>query len=187
MGGSITPPVFFNGPNIGATIGTQFTAFLYYAFGTVADPVNNTTAAGIMSPVSGSFTEIASSPVLAGGIVSDGTAVQIPGYTSSTPISFEIVYTGTVGGNAYTGRGGAWTESSINVLGQGVTSFGSNDRPRAFICGRSGSGTHHAGLGRFGRSGLARGVPPQTGLIGPLFCLFFVSQEPLFGAALFFW
>ena len=124
-----TPQVlttYFNGPSAGSTIGTAFSAELYYALGTVTDPVD-ATAGSIASPVSGAFTALPASisQVFGDGSVQDGNNVQIAAYGSGA-ISFEILYTGTVGGVTYSGRSGAFTESKINVLGQPVTAFGDN-------------------------------------------------------------
>jgi len=105
---------------VGSTpLGSSYTASLYYALGTVADPVSQT-AASITSPVSGAFTLYTganSSPVFDNsgeatgtpglGFV-DGGLLTIPGYTSGA-ISFELVATGP----SERGRSGAWTESTI--------------------------------------------------------------------------
>jgi hypothetical protein len=126
-------PVYFNGANAGQTIGSGFTAQLYYALGTVTDPVNNSDAASIMSSVGGAFTSIATSPVLPNGSVQDGNGVIISAY-SSGPISFEILFTGTVGGVDYSGRTGAFTESSILTSGP-LSYFGDNGPgvPASFV------------------------------------------------------
>jgi hypothetical protein len=105
---------------VGSTpLGSTYTASLYYALGTVADPVSQT-APSITSPVSGAFTlytgannsfafDNSGSAVGTAGLgYVDGGLVTIPGYTSGA-ISFELVATGP----SEHGRSGAWTESSI--------------------------------------------------------------------------
>jgi hypothetical protein len=101
-----------------------FSGELYYAFGTVSDPVS-ATAASITQAISAQFTALPSSvTAVIGGYIQDGTQVQIPGYTATTgPITFEI---GFVGSNGQIGRSGSFTESSINVLGVPATTFGAN-------------------------------------------------------------
>jgi hypothetical protein len=118
----------------GALIGTPYVATLYYAFGTVADPVNETSANSITSPVGAGFTLLgglsaayANSGQSTPGYFDGGVAV-IPGYVSGA-ISFEIVATGP----NELGRSGAWTEFNpitgagiANSSGVPVSFFGDN-------------------------------------------------------------
>jgi hypothetical protein len=112
----------------GALIGTPYVATLYYALGTVADPVNQSSANSITSPVGAGFTllgglsaDYANSGQSTPGYFDGGVAI-IPGYISG-PISFEIVATGP----NELGRSGAWTESGIaNSSGVPVSFFGDN-------------------------------------------------------------
>jgi PEP-CTERM motif len=106
---------------------------LYYAIGTVSDPVNgNPSSLPTGLTDLGVFTGYDNS----GGAVGapglgyfDGATVQIPGYTTG-PITFEIV---AFNGSSYTsadttfrGRSGSFTESSIQTLGNPVTILGDN-------------------------------------------------------------
>jgi len=106
-----------------APIGIPYMADLYYALGTVSDPVNEGSNGSITALPSAQFTDLG---VLtgydnSGGAVGsaglgyfDGSTVTIPGYTSG-PITFEIVaFNGaTYLGSADRGRSGSFTESSI--------------------------------------------------------------------------
>jgi hypothetical protein len=102
---------FFASPSTGVA-GSSYTASLYYALGTVTDPVNGT-AQSITSPVSGAFTLYTGANATStfntpSSGYFDGGLATIPNY-SSGPISFEIWVTGP----NEVGRSGAWTESSI--------------------------------------------------------------------------
>jgi PEP-CTERM motif len=99
-----------------------FSAELYYALGTVSDPVNGNPG----SPVSGLFTAVPGSITLYDasndGYFQGGTAI-LPTYASGA-ISFEVVAFGPAG--AF-GRSGAFTESIIaSSASAPVTNFGDN-------------------------------------------------------------
>jgi hypothetical protein len=121
---------YFNGSNAGTAVPGTFSVELYYALGTVTDPVS-ANAASITAAPSGSFTALPSSITpydTSGdgyfGSVPNGPEVTISAYPSAgnTPISFELVATGPGG---YVGRSGAWTESSIATSAAG-SFFGDN-------------------------------------------------------------
>jgi len=119
---------FSGGPLVGSTVSGAFSAELYYALGTVSDPVNLGQAASIMSPVTG-LTAIPSSTTAfdsnGDGWFQGGT-VTIPGYSTGA-VTFEIVATGTINGHAFVGRSGSFTESTIaNSLSAPLTAFGDN-------------------------------------------------------------
>jgi len=116
----------------GALVGIPYTAELYYALGTVADPVNESLQSSIISAPSSLFTALPSSITAydnsgaatgAPGLgYFDGGSVTIPGYTSG-PVSFEILATGP---NS-SGRSGAFTDSSIaNSVSAPLTTIGDN-------------------------------------------------------------
>lgn len=122
--GNISQVTYFNGASAGSVVPDgSFYGELYYALGTVSDPVG-ATAASITAAISPSFTAIASSitPVI-NGYIQDGTQLQIANYTSGA-ITFEIEVYNSAG--TFVGRSGAFTESSINLLGVPATTFGSN-------------------------------------------------------------
>lgn len=104
-------------------LGGSFTADLYYALGTVLDPVNGNPA----SPVTG-LIDLGVVGVTYSGGYFQGPTVTIPGYVSG-PISFEVV---AFNGSSYlnsllAGRSGAFTESTIaNSLAAPLTLFGDN-------------------------------------------------------------
>jgi hypothetical protein len=110
----------------GVTPLNGYTADLYFALGTVTDPVNG----DWKSPVSGAFTDVGLVGVTyANGYIFGPTAI-LPGY-STGPISFEVV---AFNGSSYLdpsttfrGRSGAFTESTIaNSASSPVTFFGDN-------------------------------------------------------------
>jgi hypothetical protein len=103
----------------GAAVPDGFTAQLYFALGTVSDPVQSGNAASILSPITG-LTAVGS-PVLYDTTAASGGAfpgyfqggnVIIPGYTSG-PVTFEVLTTGVVGSTDYQGRSGSFTMASI--------------------------------------------------------------------------
>jgi len=112
-------------------VGIPYTAQLYYALGTVSDPVNENLASSITSPVSGALTLLvganagydnsgAATGALGLGYF-DGGVVTIPGYVSG-PVSFEIW--AALPDGSFVGRSGSWTESSISGPGNPAGSFG---------------------------------------------------------------
>ncbi len=135
------PTDFFNGPDAGTAVGIPFVAQLYYALGTVADPVNDSLASSIMSPVTG-LTAIGSTAALdnSGAAISsqglgyfDGPSISIPGYTSGA-VTFEIVVSGSLDGQSYVGRSGSWVESSIPANPLPAGNFGDNGvMPSSFV------------------------------------------------------
>jgi PEP-CTERM motif len=104
-----------------------FTAELYYAIGTVTDPVNGAP----ISPISSNFTALPLS-ITAYDATGDGyfqgATVTIPGY-SSGPISFEILASGP----GEVGRSGAWTESTISASATSTSIFGDNGVAPNFV------------------------------------------------------
>jgi len=105
----------------GLPVTGAYTAELYYALGTVTDPVGGNPS----SPISGLFTAVPGSITAydanGDGYFQGGTAIM-PTYTSG-PISFEIWATGPLG----SGRSGAFTESIIaSSASSPVTNFGDN-------------------------------------------------------------
>jgi hypothetical protein len=114
-----------------------YTAELYYALGTISDPVNENSIASITSPISGAFTAIPSSLVSYDangdgyfGASPIGPTVTVPGYSSGA-ISFEIFATNV--GGTIVGRSGAWTESMIGTSTQSVSFFGDNGTAPNFL------------------------------------------------------
>ena len=100
---------------------------LYYALGTVADPVQTYDWG---SPVSGAFTDLGVTGVTFSDGYFEGPTVIIPGYVSG-PISFEVVaFNGTSFDSFNTfirKRSGAFTESMIaNSASSPLTLFGDN-------------------------------------------------------------
>jgi hypothetical protein len=101
----------------GAALPVGYTAQLYYALGTVSDPVNQSSQASITSPITG-LTLLAGSSTAydnSGGAVGapglgyfDNGVLMIPNYVSG-PITFEILATGPND----IGRSGAFTDSGI--------------------------------------------------------------------------
>jgi len=106
----------------------SFTAELFFALGTVSDPVTQSSATSVLTPPTG-FTAIPSSIVnfdASGDGYFQGGTVTIPGYTSGA-VSFQVVATGVVNGVTWYGRSGSFTESTIaNSASAPLTSFGDN-------------------------------------------------------------
>jgi hypothetical protein len=117
----------------GANVDSPYVAQLYFALGTVSDPVLGNSASIIAAP-SGAFTLIGSAstgtyPTPFSGGYFDGGGVVVPGYTSG-PITFEVVaYNGSSYANAASrGRTGSFTMTSIRT--DGINSnFGDNGTP----------------------------------------------------------
>ncbi len=116
-------------------VGIGFTADLYYALGTVSDPVNSSSFISIISDPTGLtdlgvFAAYDNSGVATGadGLgYFDGPTVIIPGYTSG-PITFEVV---AFNGSSYAdsifrGRSGSFTMDSIANIPGPATLFGDN-------------------------------------------------------------
>lgn len=150
---------FFDGPAAGTLVPAgSFTATLYYALGTVVDPVDTGSSASILSSPTG-LTAIPSSALAfdTAGYFGSGTipTVTIPGYTSGA-VTFEIVVNGTYQGVNYIGRSGAFTESTIaNSTSVPLTNFGDNGpgMPNMFVAAvpvPEPSTLALAGLGGFG-------------------------------------
>jgi hypothetical protein len=127
----------------GSLIAAPYTAALYYAFGTVSDPVdqnsnNSITAAPVgftLYTGANATAGFATSGVATAGFFDGGQAV-IPGYTSATgAITFEVVaYNGAdYASSGVRGRSGSFTMTSIRT--DGVSSyFGDNGTPMpAFV------------------------------------------------------
>ena len=116
-----------------ALLPAGYTATLYYALGTVSDPVNENSQASITSPISAAFTLVAGSGAEydnSGGATGapglgyfDGATLQIPTYVSG-PITFEIWASNASG--LIVGRSGSFTDSSIAGPGLPVTVTGDN-------------------------------------------------------------
>ena len=105
----------------------SYHADLYYALGTVSDPIIGWASE---SPVSSAFTDLGVTGVTFSDGYFEGPTVIIPGYVSG-PISFEVV--AFYGGSSYLlnsfiyGRSGAFTESMIaNSASSPLTLFGDN-------------------------------------------------------------
>jgi hypothetical protein len=120
---------FFTG---GALLPTGYSAELFYALGTVADPVDMNSAASITSAptgltlLPGSAAGFASSGASAGfpGYFDGGVAV-IPGYVSG-PITFEVWAFGPL----EQGRSGSFTMTGIAASASlPVSLFGDNGQP----------------------------------------------------------
>jgi len=108
-----------SGPVSGA-----FTAELFYALGTVSDPVDQASSTSVLTPPTG-LTAIPSSIVSydanGDGYFQGGTAI-IPGYTTGA-VTFEVVAVGP----GWFGRSGSFTESTIaNSASAPLTAFGDN-------------------------------------------------------------
>jgi PEP-CTERM motif len=116
----------------GIPLDNSFHADLYYALGTVADPVNPYIFEGWSSPVSPAFTDLGVTGVTFSDGYFEGPTVIIPDYVSG-PISFEVVAFDGTSYNSfdtfYRGRSGAFTESMIaNSPSSQLTFFGDNGR-----------------------------------------------------------
>lgn len=104
----------------GTPVPDGFSAQLYYALGTVSDPVTSGNASSILSSISGAFVAVGSPQLYNTTVASagaypgyfGGNNVIIPTYTSGS-ITFEVLTTGTVGGINYQGRSGSFTMASI--------------------------------------------------------------------------
>lgn len=115
-----TTTLFGSGGN--TTVPSSFTAQLYYAIGTVNDPVDTGSASSVLSAPAAGLT-------LFSGVNAPFTSVfgsfqyfnwgqlDITGY-SSGPITFEVVATGTIAGTPYFGRSGSYV---MNNIPAGVT------------------------------------------------------------------
>jgi hypothetical protein len=136
-GAGATTSYFLGGP----LIGIPFQAELYYAIGTVSDPVNESVWSSIISLPSPAFTLYTGQNATAAydnsGVASgaaglgyfDGGQVVIPGYTGG-PITFEIeAFNGTtIVDSTIRGRSGSFTMTSIST--DLVSSFfGDNGQP----------------------------------------------------------
>lgn len=131
--GSVLFSSYIANGNVGATttmfgtgtlVDSTFKAQLYYSFGTVADAVDNGTAAGIAGTTPGAGLTLLDGVVAtyATGAATAGYFdfgnVVIPGYTSGA-ITFEIVayngtdYASSLGVGLYRGRSGAFTMNGI--------------------------------------------------------------------------
>jgi hypothetical protein len=119
----------------GTLLASPYTAALYYALGTVSDPVDETSASSITSAPGAGFTLL--SGVTAGFATSgtstagyfDGGLAVIPTYTGGA-ITFEIVaYDGsTYASSDILGRSGSFTMTGIRLDGVAST-FGDNGQP----------------------------------------------------------
>jgi hypothetical protein len=120
-------------------LNSTWTAGLYYAIGTVSDPVNNSLAASIDSLPTGmtlytgqNATAAYANSGWAKGLLGyfDGSVLTIPGYTSG-PITFEVVaYQGTDYASATSrGRSGSFTMTSIQSSAVAPSNFGDNGQP----------------------------------------------------------
>jgi hypothetical protein len=127
-GGAGATTSFFTG---GAPLPVGYTAELFYALGTVSDPVDQTSVSSITSAPSGLFTLLAGSQTAydnSGNAVGsaglgyfDGATLEIPNYVSGA-ITYEVW---AFGPNEQ-GRSGSFTDSSIAGPGLPVTVFGDN-------------------------------------------------------------
>jgi hypothetical protein len=108
----------------GIPLDSSFSADLYYALGTISDPVIGWDSE---SPVSPAFTDLGMTGVTFSDGYFEGPIVIIPSYVNG-PISFEVV--AFYGGSSYLnsfiyGRSGAFTESLIaNSASSPLTLFG---------------------------------------------------------------
>jgi hypothetical protein len=120
-------------------LGPGWTADLYYAIGSVSDPVNfssiSSTSALPAGLTDSGITQTYATDVPAGYF--DGGIVTIPGYVSG-PITFEVVaYNGSSPANStWRGRSGSFTMNSIATGPLPVPSLGDNGQPMPdFIVG----------------------------------------------------
>ena len=121
----------------GQLVGSPWQAQLYYALGTVSDPVDSSSYVSIVSPVSSALTllqgvsaQYDNYPPADLGYFDDGTAV-IPGY-SGGPITFEVVaFLGSTFDSAIgRGRSGSFIMDSIaDSASSFPTFFGDNGQP----------------------------------------------------------
>jgi hypothetical protein len=118
-------------------VGPNFTAELYYALGTVSDPVFSSYAS-ILSPVSSALTLLQGVSAQYDnyptdpadlGYFDDGVAV-IPGYTGG-PITFEVIafYGSSYANSGVRGRSGSFTMDFIAGPGQPASEFGDSGQP----------------------------------------------------------
>ena len=126
--------------NVGATtriwgsydlLPAGFTAGLFYALGTVSDPVDNYWLISIMSLPTGLTSLGVTANYLTGEGAGyfDGRVVSIPGYTGG-PITFEVVAyqtsRGSYDNSIIRGRSGSFTMNSIATPGNPVPNLGNN-------------------------------------------------------------
>jgi PEP-CTERM motif len=116
----------------GQLVGPAWHAELYYALGTVSDPVNFSSVASIISPVSSALTlvqgvsaQYANYGPADLGYFDDGR-IEIPDYTSG-PITFEV-FASTYDGSGR-GRSGSFTMDVIAGPRQPASLFGDNGQP----------------------------------------------------------
>jgi hypothetical protein len=127
-------------PLMPGLVGTGYTADLYYAIGTVSDPVNSASILSMLSPPTG-LTDLGVSAAYdnSGGATGveglgyfDGGVVTIPGYTGG-PITFEVVAYqtsyGSYNNSINRGRSGSFTMSSIATRPVPVPGLGDNGQP----------------------------------------------------------
>jgi PEP-CTERM motif len=111
-------------------VDNTFSVELYYAMGTVSDPVDQNSATSVKTPVTG-LTALPSSitPYDANndGYFQGATAI-IPGYTGG-PITLELVASNP----GWLGRSGSWTESSISAASTSLSIFGDNGVAPSFV------------------------------------------------------
>ncbi|MEJ0089547.1 MAG: hypothetical protein WDM80_07360 [Limisphaerales bacterium] len=113
----------------GNPIPAGYTADLYYALGTVADPINYSSASSIISVPAGltdlGFTANYLSGPKAGYF--DGGIATIPGYTGG-PITFEVVaYNGSsYASSTWRARSGSFTMNSIAIGASPAPALGNN-------------------------------------------------------------
>jgi len=112
----------------GIPLNSSFHADLYYALGTVSDPVNDGLSYSSSSDPAPSFTDLGVTGVAFSDGYFQGPTVIIPSYVNG-PVSFEVV---AFNGSSYEsstirGRSGAFTESMIvNSASFPATLFGDN-------------------------------------------------------------
>ena len=116
-------------------VGTGYTAELYYALGTVSDPVDNIWIMSIMSPPTGLTPLGVKANYMTGEAAGyfDGGRVQIPGYTGG-PITFEVVAYQTSAGSyessIWRGRSASFTMDGISTsLWVAIPYLGDNGQP----------------------------------------------------------
>jgi hypothetical protein len=116
-----------------------FTAELYYALGTISDPVNISSASSTStdptgltdSGVTAAYDNSGGATGAAGLGYFDGGVVTIPGYAGG-PVTFEVVaFSGSsYSDSAFRGRSGAFTMDSIATSTSiAATFFGDNGQP----------------------------------------------------------